>query len=196
MWSTIEDRAYQLVKSLFPNINIIISYENAQEVKTPYCVVNMISNDPKGQGYISGMSVDSDGQSSFTFIQDWIANVRFAFVGPDDLMPTEFHGGNMASKFVALLHSEPITITLDSLQLGVMRRGSPRRVGKLRETKWYSSYEVDVTFSYCTVDKQVFDGTIDTVSIDFVNPYPAIGYGQEYGVAYISIAGDFITGHI
>ena len=77
-------------------------------------------------------------------------NAQLSFVGSQS--------GEMAYSFYQRINNNPLVFEeLARNKLGVMRKSQVRRAPQKRDTTWVEYHNLDVTFSYHIVTKQVVD---------------------------------------
>lgn len=155
IWTSLENTASQLVKLIHPTLNRVIAFQNGPELKTPYCVINVKSHDAVTRQEVSTfVEQDAEDNDILTIKEVYECVVTFSFTTSEN---GAVNGGNLLDSFVARLSHPKVNEWLSENGLSYMRKGVARRVPKLRETKWYASYEIDVQFAYYVETTQDVD---------------------------------------
>lgn len=163
-WISIEDSLYTALTNILPeNTNIVIAGQNGPEVKTPYCLIDLLNIDVTGReevaNYCEGDPPNEVFKKEIKETQE--AFVRFQFVGKDDNSATV--ASTLASDFYTALNNPEKRYFFALENLSVMRKTNIVRSRDKRETDIYNAYNVDVIFSFC---RQVIETAeyFDTVS--------------------------------
>lgn len=162
IWTSLENTCSQLVKLIHPTVTRVIAYQNNGEPVTPYCVINVKSHDAVTRQEVSTFVETVDTVDVLIVKEVYEVVVTFGFIASENGNP---HGGDLLDSFVARLSHPQVNEWLSQNGLSYMRKGVARRVPKLRETKWYSSYEIDVQFAYYVETSQTVD-YIESISVE------------------------------
>lgn len=162
IWTSIENTCSQLVKNIHPTISRVIAFQNGPETQTPYCVINVKNHDSVTREEIGTFVEQHDGNDVLVVKEVYECTVSFAFVGDD---ASSIHAGNLLDTFTLRLSHPSTTQWLTENGLSYLRKGVARKVPKLRETKWYGSYEIDVQFAYYVESTQPVE-YINSIGID------------------------------
>ena len=142
----------------FVNPLVIYSHSNGTEPAGSYVVVNILSVDQQGQHTSSGLVEVSITEYEQTIKAAYEVNAQLSFVGSQS--------GEMAYSFYQRINNNPLVFEeLARNKLGVMRKSQVRRAPQKRDTTWVEYHNLDVTFSYHIVTKQVVD-IIEAVVIE------------------------------
>ena len=134
----------------FVNPLVIYSHSNGTEPAGSYVVVNILSVDQQGQHTSSGLVEVSITEYEQTIKAAYEVNAQLSFVGSQS--------GEMAYSFYQRINNNPLVFEeLARNKLGVMRKSQVRRAPQKRDTTWVEYHNLDVTFSYHIVTKQVVD---------------------------------------
>ena len=136
----------------FVNPLVIFSHENGNEPVGSYVTVNVLSVEQQGKHTSSGLTdtinLASEYELTITTANECL--IQFSFVGSQS--------GEMAYSFYQRINNNPLVFEeLARNNLGVMRKSQVRRAPQKRDTKWVEYHNLDVTFSYHVVTKQVVD---------------------------------------
>lgn len=183
IFTDVENSCYQIVKAVFPSLDsneaIIFSYQNGFEPTPPYCMIQVINHralsKPEIGSHLTGSTLDG------TVVRELYESiVRFSFVGQDNqYMIDGTHAGDMAADFALMLVTPQYTTLLRQNGLSLMRKGTLKRVPKLRETRFFQSYEQDFTFAFVAQTIQTA-GPLESVSA--TGSYPPTEITQEITV--------------
>lgn len=139
----------------FVNPMVIYSHSNGSEPAGPYVVVSILNVEQQGQHTSSGLVEESLTEYEQTITTANEVMCQFSFVGSQS--------GEMAYSFYQRINNNPLVFEeLARNNLGVMRKSQVRRAPQKRDTTWVEYHNLDVTFSYHVVTKQVV-GTIEGV---------------------------------
>lgn len=142
----------------FVNPLVIYSHSNGTEPAGSYVVVNILSVDQQGQHTSSGLVEVSITEYEQTIKAAYEVNAQLSFVGSQS--------GEMAYSFYQRINNNPLVFEeLARNKLGIMRKSQVRRAPQKRDTTWVEYHNLDVTFSYHIVTKQVVD-IIEAVVIE------------------------------
>ena len=129
---------------------IIYSHANGTEPVGSYVVVNILSVGQVGHHQSSGLAKANGLVYDLSVTAAYEVNVQLSFVGSQS--------GEMAYSFYQRINNNPLVFEeLARNNLGVMRKSQVRRAPQKRDTKWVEYHNLDVTFSYHVVTKQVVD---------------------------------------
>lgn len=172
-WESLENNLVDLVEALYPDLTVILSFENGREPPTPYAVINVDALDAVGREVTETLSHQTSGQEMLTTQEVYEASVAFTFIGK-----TTSESANLAADFSHKLATPAVYDLLDSYSLSLMEKGPVRRVPLRRETDWYNSYvqEAKLTFAIQTenaaqvVEHVSIDGQIDNFDLNITLP--------------------------
>lgn len=134
----------------YPTPTVIFSHLNGIEPTGSYVTVSILNVQQQGQHVSSGLVEANLTQYEQTITASYEVLVQFSFVGSDS--------GDMAYSFNQRINNNPLVFEeLGRNKLGVMRKSQVRRAPQKRDTKWVEYHNLDVTFSYHVVTKQVVD---------------------------------------
>ncbi len=129
---------------------VIFSHSNGAEPAGPYVVVNILSAEQQGHHTSSGLVEASGLTYEQTITAAYEVSAQLSFVGSQS--------GEMAYSFYQRINNNPLVFEeLARNKLGVMRKSQVRRAPQKRDTTWVEYHNLDVTFSYHIVTKQVVD---------------------------------------
>lgn len=139
----------------FTNPTVIYSHSNGNEPAGSYVTVSILNVEQQGQHTSSGLVEESLTEYEQTITTANEVLCQFSFVGSQS--------GEMAYSFYQRINNNPLVFDeLARNNLGVMRKSQVRRAPQKRDTTWVEYHNLDVTFSYHVVTKQVV-GTIEGV---------------------------------
>lgn len=139
----------------FVNPLVIYSHANGTEPVGSYVTVSILNVEQQGQHTSSGLVEESLTEYEQTITTANEVMCQFSFVGSQS--------GEMAYSFYQRINNNPLVFEeLARNNLGVMRKSQVRRAPQKRDTTWVEYHNLDVTFSYHVVTKQVV-GTIEGV---------------------------------
>lgn len=142
----------------FVNPLVIFSHENGNEPVGSYAVVNILSVQQIGHSTNSGLAKANGLVYDLNITASYEVMCQLSFVGSQS--------GEMAYSFYQRINNNPLVFEeLARNNLGVMRKSQVRRAPQKRDTKWVEYHNLDVTFSYHVVTKQVVD-IIEAVVIE------------------------------
>ena len=134
----------------FVNPLVIYSHSNGTEPAGSYVVVNILSVDQQGHHSSSGLTKANGLDYELSVTAAYEVNAQLSFVGSQS--------GEMAYSFYQRINNNPLVFEeLARNKLGVMRKSQVRRAPQKRDTTWVEYHNLDVTFSYHIVTKQVVD---------------------------------------
>ncbi len=134
----------------FVNPLVIFSHANGSEPPGSYVVVNILSAEQQGHHTSSGLTEASGLTYEQTITAAYEVSCQLSFVGSQS--------GEMAYSFYQRINNNPLVFEeLARNKLGVMRKSQVRRAPNKRDTTWVEYHNLDVTFSYHIVTKQVVD---------------------------------------
>lgn len=155
IYSTVRDaiRNVSLVAlDEFTDPLVIFSHSNGNEPAGSYVTVNILNVEQQGQHTTSNFT-DVENlaeQYELTITAAYEVMAQLSFVGSQS--------GEMAYSFYQRINNNPLVFDeLSRNNLGVMRKSQVRRAPQKRDTKWVEYHNLDVTFSYHVVTKQVVD---------------------------------------
>lgn len=142
----------------FPTPLLIYSHQNGNEPAGSYVVLNILSVEQQGHHSSSGLTKANGLDYELSVTAAYEVNAQLSFVGSQS--------GEMAYSFYQRINNNPLVFEeLARNKLGVMRKSQVRRAPQKRDTKWVEYHNLDVTFSYHIVTKQVVD-IIEAVVIE------------------------------
>lgn len=134
----------------FTNPLVIYSHSNGNEPSGSYVTVNILNVEQQGQHTSSGLVEENLTEYEQTITTANEVMCQFSFVGSQS--------GEMAYSFYQRINNNPLVFDeLARNNLGVMRKSQVRRAPQKRDTTWVEYHNLDVTFSYHVVTKQVVD---------------------------------------
>lgn len=134
----------------FTNPTVIFSHSNGNEPAGSYVTVSILNVEQQGQHVNSGLVEANLTQYEQTITTANEVLCQFSFVGSQS--------GEMAYSFYQRINNNPLVFEeLARNKLGVMRKSQVRRAPQKRDTTWVEYHNLDVTFSYHVVTKQVVD---------------------------------------
>ena len=134
----------------FVNPLVIYSHSNGTEPAGSYVVVNILSVEQQGHHSSSGLTKANGLDYELSVTAAYEVNAQLSFVGSQS--------GEMAYSFYQRINNNPLVFEeLARNKLGVMRKSQVRRAPQKRDTTWVEYHNLDVTFSYHIVTKQVVD---------------------------------------
>ena len=135
----------------FPLVEVAYAHQtDAPEPPESYAVVNILSVEQQGQHTSSGLTEPNGLTYEQTITAAYEVMCQLSFVGSQS--------GEMAYSFYQRINNNPLVFEeLARNKLGVMRKSQVRRAPQKRDTKWVEYHNLDVTFSYHIVTKQVVD---------------------------------------
>ena len=129
---------------------VIYSHANGTEPSGSYVVVNILSVEQIGHHTSSGLAKANGLVYDLSVTAAYEVNAQLSFVGSQS--------GEMAYSFYQRINNNPLVFEeLARNKLGVMRKSQVRRAPQKRDTQWVEYHNLDVTFSYHVVTKQVVD---------------------------------------
>ena len=129
---------------------VIYSHSNGNEPAGSYVTVSILNVEQQGQHVSSGLVKANLTQYEQTITTANEVMCQFSFVGSQS--------GEMAYSFYQRINNNPLVFEeLARNKLGVMRKSQVRRAPQKRDTTWVEYHNLDVTFSYHVVTKQVVD---------------------------------------
>ena len=132
----------------FVNPNLIFSHSNGNEPAGSYVTISILNVEQQGQHISSGLVEANLTQYEQTVTTANEVMCQFSFVGSQS--------GEMAYSFYQRINNNPLVFEeLARNKLGVMRKSQVRRAPQKRDTTWVEYHNLDVTFSYHVVTKQV-----------------------------------------
>ena len=132
----------------FTNPTVIYSHVNGTEPAGSYVTVSILNVEQQGQHTNSGLVEANATEYEQTITTANEVMCQFSFVGSQS--------GEMAYSFYQRINNNPLVLEeLARNKLGVMRKSQVRRAPQKRDTTWVEYHNLDVTFSYHVVTKQV-----------------------------------------
>lgn len=136
---------------------VIYSHSGGTEPAGSYVVVNILSVEQIGHHTSSGLAKANGLVYDLSVTAAYEVNVQLSFVGS--------RSGEMAYSFYQRINNNPLVLEEASKnKLGFMRKSQVRRAPQKRDTTWVEYHNLDVTFSYHVVTKQVV-GIIEGVVV-------------------------------
>ena len=131
-----------------PMVNF--SHSSGTEPTGSYAVVNILSVEQIGHHTSSGLAKANGLVYDLSVTAAYEVTCQLSFVGSQS--------GEMAYSFYQRINNNPLVFEeLARNKLGVMRKSQVRRAPQKRDTTWVEYHNLDVTFSYHIVTKQVVD---------------------------------------
>ena len=129
---------------------VIFSHSSGTEPSGSYVVVNILSVEQVGHHTSSGLTEANGLVYDLSITAAYEVTCQLSFVGSQS--------GEMAYSFYQRINNNPLVFEeLARNKLGVMRKSQVRRAPQKRDTTWVEYHNLDVTFSYHIVTKQVVD---------------------------------------
>ena len=142
----------------FPTPLLIYSHQNGNEPAGSYVVLNILSVEQQGHHSSSGLTKANGLDYELSVTAAYEVNAQLSFVGSQS--------GEMAYSFYQRINNNPLVLEETAKnKLGFMRKSQVRRAPQKRDTTWVEYHNLDVTFSYHIVTKQVVD-IIEAVVIE------------------------------
>ena len=134
----------------FVNPTVIFSHQSGNEPSGSYVTVSILNVDQTGRHVSSGLVEANGAKFEETIKVSYEVMAQLSFVGSQS--------GEMAYSFYQRINNNPLVFEeLARNKLGVMRKSQVRRAPQKRDTTWVEYHNLDVTFSYHIVTKQVVD---------------------------------------
>lgn len=134
----------------YPTTPVIFTHENGAEPPGSYVTISILNVEQQSQHTSSGLVEANLTQYEQTITTANEVLCQFSFVGSQS--------GEMAYSFYQRINNNPLVFEeLARNKLGVMRKSQVRRTPQKRDTTWVEYHNLDVTFSYHVVTKQVVD---------------------------------------
>ena len=134
----------------FVNPTVIFSHQSGNEPSGSYVTVSILNVDQTGRHVSSGLVEANGAKFEETIKVSYEVTCQLSFVGSQS--------GEMAYSFYQRINNNPLVFEeLARNKLGVMRKSQVRRAPQKRDTTWVEYHNLDVTFSYHIVTKQVVD---------------------------------------
>jgi hypothetical protein len=166
-WTSVEDNLYAASKLLTPSVNFVIADQNGAELKTPYCVINVIMHDQIGRESEHNYVVEATPTTPCSLVAEihetFETTVRFIFIGKANIT-TEASAQNQAYSFMSRLKSSTARYYFAQNNLSIMRINPLRPAPVTKETDRYVGYTVEVVFAYCLKTTETTDW-FDTVNV-------------------------------
>ena len=164
-WVDIENTCVDLIAYLFPTLKCVIAYQNNQELPTPYCVINLLEMDSvtreSTSTFMTTFEQDGDESEGVSVTEQYEATVKFQFMGIDG---SENLSAGYCRKLSTMLQTHSVIDFLNTRGIAFRRKSSFVRRPRFRDTKWYNSYELEVTLGI-EIQTNIVVGSIDTVDI-------------------------------
>lgn len=144
--------------SEYPTIanNVIFSNSNGSEPSGTYVVVNILGITQQGH-HVTSSKLDSQNRQATQVCYEVM--VQLSFIGSES--------GDISHSFNQRINNNYLVFEdLKRNKLGVMRKSNVRRAPQKRDTKWVEYHNMDVTFSYIAVTKDVVDSIVAAVVED------------------------------
>ena len=134
----------------FTNPLVIYSHANGNEPAGSYVTVSILNVDQTGRHVSSGLVEANGVKFEETIKVSYEVTAQLSFVGSKS--------GEMAYSFYQRINNNPLVLEEAARnKLGFMRKSQVRRAPQKRDTTWVEYHNLDVTFSYHVVTKQVVD---------------------------------------
>lgn len=144
----------------FTNPLAIYSHANGTEPAGSYVVINILSVEQVGHHTSSGLAKANGLVYDLSVTAAYEVNVQLSFVGSQS--------GEMAYSFYQRINNNPLVLEETARnKLGFMRKSQVRRAPQKRDTKWVEYHNLDLTFSYHVVTKQVV-GIVEGITVNGV----------------------------
>ena len=142
----------------FVNPTVIFSHQSGNEPSGSYVTVSILNVDQTGRHVSSGLVEANGAKFEETIKVSYEVMCQLSFVGSQS--------GEMAYSFYQRINNNPLVFEEPARnKLGIMRKSQVRRAPQKRDTTWVEYHNLDVTFSYHIVTKQVVD-IIEAVVIE------------------------------
>jgi hypothetical protein len=153
-YTDLKTSLYNSYSQVVKDIPIIFAYQNGTQPKTTFMSLDIISWEAKGKTYASTHVIDERQ----TLSQVYEVRVRVEIHNPseEDEAPNKAH--QLDADYEGWLFNETVKVN----NLSYMRRGSMKRVPKIRDTKWYMSFQQDVYFAF------QFNNNIHTPAVNYI----------------------------
>lgn len=158
IFTSFRESLYDSFEELFPTYQVIYSYGNNPEHKTPYILYSIDNTKNFGEEYTPTL-VGSDGMQQI--VSQYTSKVTLEFIGKSD----DFTAADLANDFYFTVDYFDTQSVFYKNALSYMRKSSVRKVPKRRETVWYMSYQIDLYFGY-QVEARQNTGVIESVVIE------------------------------
>jgi len=134
----------------FTNPLVIYSHANGNEPAGSYVTVSILNVDQTGRHVSSGLVEANGAKFEETIKVSYEVMAQLSFVGSQS--------GEMAYSLYQRINNNPLVLEEAARnKLGFMRKSQVRRAPQKRDTTWVEYHNLDVTFSYHVVTKQVVD---------------------------------------
>jgi hypothetical protein len=132
----------------FTNPLVVYSHANGNEPAGSYVTVSILNVDQTGRHVSSGLVEANGATFEETIKVSYEVMAQLSFVGSQS--------GEMAYSLYQRINNNPLVFEeLARNKLGFMRKSQVRRAPQKRDTTWVEYHNLDVTFSYHVVTKQV-----------------------------------------
>lgn len=158
IFTNLRESLYDAFAELFPNNQVIYSFGNNPEHKTPYILYCIENVKQDGEEYTPTL-VDSTGMQQI--VSQYTSKVTLEFIGKSD----DFTAADLANDFYFSVDYFDTQSVFYRNALSYYRKSSVRKVPKKRETVWYMSYQIDLYFGY-QVEARQNTGVIESVVIE------------------------------
>lgn len=145
-YTEFEDALKQSCDLIFPDLppgNVIFSDQDGAEPKGTYIDINVITLDQTGMA--STPTLTNEAQK-LLINANYEGLVRFIFTGKDS--------DSLASEFHFALDNIFFWEQIRAKNLGIMRKGTVKRIPDKRETTIIKRFSLDVTFSFAVETEQ------------------------------------------
>ena len=134
----------------FVNPTVIFSHQSGNEPSGSYVTVSILNVDQTGRHVSSGLVEANGAKFEETIKVSYEVMAQLSFVGSQS--------GEMAYSLYQRINNNPLVLEEAARnKLGFMRKSQVRRAPQKRDTQWVEYHNLDVTFSYHVVTKQVVD---------------------------------------
>ena len=134
----------------FVNPTVIFSHQSGNEPSGSYVTVSILNVDQTGRHVSSGLVEANGAKFEETIKVSYEVMAQLSFVGSKS--------GEMAYSLYQRINNNPLVLEEAARnKLGFMRKSQVRRAPQKRDTTWVEYHNLDVTFSYHVVTKQVVD---------------------------------------
>lgn len=139
---------------------VIYSHANGNEPADSYVTVSILNVDQTGRHVSSGLVEANATTFEETIKVSYEVMTQLSFVGSKS--------GEMAYSLYQRINNNPLVLEEAARnKLGFMRKSQVRRAPQKRDTTWVEYHNLDVTFSYHVVTKQVV-GIVEGITVEGV----------------------------
>lgn len=156
-FTAVEDAIRDSITPFMSGVTIYFANENGAQPLTPYCMIEIVSFESVGREEMTSTTTYSTGSTTgtMTIREPYEVTAKFVFEGKNT---SANNGGDLALEFYSLLNTPLFIQECRKNSISLLRKGIVRRIPVKRETKWYVSFAIDVTFA-CIIERtQQVDG--------------------------------------